>query len=466
MTTVGTVPEHAATLADELLAVVGERGLLTRADVETRSCDPFSHVPIASPYVVRPSTTGQVADVVRVCRRRGVSIVMHGGVTGVCGGAFADADSIVLSLERMNRVEEISTVDEVAVVEAGVIVEALHDAAAEHDLFYPIDLGAKGSATIGGTLATNAGGNHVLRWGMTRANVLGIEAVLADGTIVSAMNRMIKNNTGYDLKQLLIGSEGTLGIITRAVLKLVPAPTTQEVAFVAAQGMREVISLLKLARRLPSLSAFEVMWADYYELMAASGSGRRPLEPGYPYYVLIETMGYDEQTDADRFARFIEAATEQGLIADGVLAHSERQKRELWHVREGSEIIVREFKRIASFDVSVPLSDMESFTHAVNEALRAQFSGVRITTFGHLGDNNIHFGISIGDDTRERTVEIERVVFGVLERYPGALTAEHGVGQLKREFLPRHKHPGEMAMMRALRDALDPDRRFNPDVLF
>jgi len=452
-------------LRSGLLEIVGKSGLLDPEDVAARSCDPFRHVAIQSPFVVRPGSTEEVSQVVKLAAGHGFGIVTHGGRTGVAGGAYTRPDTIVISLERMSRIEEVCELDQVAVVQAGVPVEALHQAAEARGLFYPVDLGAKGSATMGGTIATNAGGNHVIRWGMTRQNLLGVEAVLADGTIVSAMNRLIKNNMGYDLKQLFIGTEGTIGIVTRAVVKLVPLPTTQDVAFVGVEGMDKVLALLNLARGVPSLSAFEVMWRDYYELMAESDSGRRPIEPGHPYYVLIESMGRDPDADRAAFERLIDAAYAKGLIADGVLATSDRQKRELWRVREGSEIIVREFGTFVSFDISVELRSVERFVEEAYVALRQRFQNVRGTTFGHLGDNNIHLGITIGDETIARTMEIEEVVFDALQPYGGSITAEHGIGTVKSEFLRKYKSEGELGLMRRLRTALDPDRRLNPDVM-
>jgi len=244
-------------LWSELVALVGERGVVSREDASDRSCDPFRKVPANASALVRPASTAELAAVVGLCAARGQLIVTHGGRTGVSGGAYVDREDVIISLERMNRIEEICGVSQLAVVEAGVTVEALQSAAAEQGLFFPIDLGSKGTATIGGTIATNAGGNRVLRWGMTRQNVLGLEAVLADGTIVSAMNRLVKNNTGYDLKHVLIGSEGTLGIVTKAVVKLVPAPSSQTVAFVSVRSHERLLALLTRARQLPTLSAFE-----------------------------------------------------------------------------------------------------------------------------------------------------------------------------------------------------------------
>ena len=457
--------EGVASLRAELSAILGDGGLLERPDFETRSCDPFRHVPILSPFIARPSDAHQLSAVIEAAAAHDFRIVTHGGRTGVAGGAFTRPDSIVVSLERMNRIEEICEVDQLAVVQAGVPIQALHEAAEARGLFYPVDLGAKGSATLGGTISTNAGGNHVVRWGMTRQNLLGVEGVLADGTIVSSLNRLVKNNTGYDLKQLFTGTEGTIGIVTKAVVKLVAMPTTQSVALVAVDGMSKVLSLLNLARAMPTLSAFEVMWRDYYDLMAASNSGRRPLEPGHSYYVLVESMGNDQEADEAAFERFVHQATQQDLVVDGVVASSEKQRRDLWHVREGSEIIVREFGKIVSFDISAELGSIEQVVEEAYAALRQRFPQVRGTTFGHLGDNNIHLGIGIGEETVERTAEIEEIVFDVLARHHGAITAEHGIGTLKRQFLRKYLSEGEMAAMRRMRDAFDPDRRLNPDVM-
>ena len=263
-------------LIAHLRAIVGERGILTGEDIRLRSCDPFRAVPPLGAAILRPADTREVAAVVALCAAHGQRIVTHGGRTGVAGGAYVGPKEVVVSLERMARIEEVCGVGQLAVVEAGVTIEALQSNVAEQGLFYPIDLGSKGSATIGGTIATNAGGNRVLRWGMTRQNLLGLEAVLPDGTVVCAMNRLVKNNTGYDLKHLFVGSEGTLGIITRAVVRLGPAPASQAVAFVSVANHDALLALLGRARRLSTLSAFEVMWPDYYNLVAESGTGRPP----------------------------------------------------------------------------------------------------------------------------------------------------------------------------------------------
>ena len=453
-------------LRDELIAIIGPRGVLERDDFAGRSCDPFTPTAIASPLVARPANAEELSQVVKAAVRHGFKIVTHGGLTGLSGGALTRPDTIVVSTERMRQIERIDELGQYAVVGAGVPVEELHNAAEAHGLFYPIDLGSKGSATIGGTIATNAGGNHVIRWGMTRQNILGLEAVLADGTVVDAMNSLLKNNMGYDLKHVLIGTEGTLGIVTRAVVKLAPLPTTQDVAFLAVESMEKLLHLLVRARAMPTLSAFEVMWQDYYGLMATHDSARRPVEPNWPYYVLVETMGYDEEHDRALFERFVEDVFESGLAADGVLATSDRQKQDLWHVREGSEITIREFGSIAAFDISVDLEHVEQFVDDAYAALRRHFGDVRGVTLGHLGDNNIHLAINVGDDTVARTHEIEDVVFKALAPFGGSITAEHGIGVLKKDFLHQYKSKPELDMMKRIKAALDPDGVLNPDVIF
>lgn len=453
-------------LLAEIHAIVGDRGLLLGDDVAMRSCDPFRHVEPRGAMIVRPASTEELSKVMACCHRAGQRVVTHGGRTGVAGGAFVDESEIILSLERMNRIEEVCPITNLATVEAGVTVEALQVAAAAHDLFYPVDLGSKGTATIGGTISTNAGGNRVLRWGMTRANVMGLEVVLADGTIVNAMNRLVKNNTGYDVKHYFIGAEGTLGIVTRAVMKLVPAPSSQSVAFVAVPDQASLIALLTHARRMPILSAFEAMWPDYYDIVANSGTDRRPLEPGQGIYVLIEGMGYDAELDQGVFEQFLERMYEEGLIVDAVTAASNKQIADLWRVREGAECIVHAMKTFVSFDISVDIRDVEAVVEKARKNLSEAYPILQMATYGHLGDNNIHIAVHVGPDTHEHETNVERLVFRAVREHGGAITAEHGIGQSKKAFLPDHKHPGEMTVMRKVRAALDESALLNRDVLF
>ncbi len=453
-------------LEAELDAILGDRGVMSGDDVLARSCDPFRAVPPGRAFLVRPASTDELSQVMAACHRRGQRIVTHGGRTGVAGGAYTSADEIIVSLERMNRIERLCPETLLADVQGGVPVEALQSEAARHGLFYPVDLGSKGSATIGGTIATNAGGNRVLRWGMTRQNVIGLEAVLADGTIVSSMNRLVKNNTGYDLKQLFIGTEGTIGIVTRAVMRLVPAPTSHATAFVAVASHAHLLQLLACARRLMTLSAFEVMWPDYYNLVANSDTKRRPVEPDHAAYVLIEAMGYQPAIDQQLFDAFLEEAYADGLIADAVVATSGQQIADLWRVREAASVLVAALSPFVSFDISIDVREVEHFMLEARAALSRRYSCVATATFGHLGDNNIHIAAHIGPDTLAEEANVERIVFDVLRRFDGAITAEHGIGQTKREFLPEHRSKAEMMMMRTLRSAMDPSQLLNRDVLF
>jgi FAD/FMN-containing dehydrogenase len=453
------------TLVNQLHDIVGDSGLIVGPEAAARSCDPFRAVPPKAEFIVRPGSTAEVSRLLALCHACGQRLVIHGGRTGVVGGTYADRDEIVLSLERMARIEDIDPVGLTAVVQAGITLAGLQDALEPHRLSYPIDLGSKGSATIGGTIATNAGGNRVVRWGMTRHNVLGLEVVLSDGTIVSAMNRLLKNNTGYDIKQWFMGAEGTLGVTTRAVLKLVPTPRTQYAALIALADFPAVLSLLQSARQLPILSAFEVMWDDYYALVAGSDSDRSPLPVGFPYYALVELMGYDEQVDGHSFESLLQHAQDSHLAADAVIASSGKQVAALWRVREASEIIVRELWPFVTFDVSIDIRNAESFVSRVRTALRETFGSIRTATFGHLGDGNLHLGVHAGQETLGKLLDIERCVYAVVKQFGGALTAEHGIGRFKREFLPDHVAPGALEVMRRICSALAPQRLLNHNVL-
>lgn len=401
-----------------------------------------------------------------MCHAAGQRVVTHGGLTGVVGGACAGPDDLVLSLERMSGIIELDPIGLTMTVEAGASIESVQAAAAAEDLLYPIDLGSKGSATVGGTIATNAGGNRVIRWGMTRQNVSGLEVVLADGTVVSQLNRFLKNNTGYDLKQLFIGSEGTLGVITRAVLRLVPAPSTRSVAFVGVPSFQALLDLLKRARKLQQLAAFEAMWKDYYTLVSEHDPKRKLITASLPYYVIMETLGYDPNGDDTAFQALLAKAYEEGLIVDAIVAQSEQDAAEIWSVREASEVLVQAMGPFVSFDVSVDVRRAEDFVEAVRAALEERFGTFKSVSFGHLGDSNIHIGVHIGPETRAREAEIEACVYSVLARYGGALTAEHGIGTAKRAFLPAHVSPASLTAMRLIKAALDPHAILNPEVLF
>ena len=445
---------------------LGKEMVLTGEDVSGRASGIWRSDGIKAKALVRPRTTEQVSIAMRICSDHDQSVIAHGGLTGLVGSALTDPDDVVLSLERMNMIDEIDTTDRTMTVQAGVVLQTLQEAAEEHDLMFPLDLGGRGSATIGGNISTNAGGNRVIRFGMTRDMVLGLEAVLADGTVVSSMNRMIKNNAGYDLKQLFIGSEGSLGIVTRAVLRLREKPRSQETMFVAVENFEKLAGFLKTmdAELGGALSAFEVMWNDFYRLVTTEpAQNKPPLSYDYPYYVLVEAMGGDAQKDHERLEAALTDAFEKGLIADAAIAQSEAQRQQMWAIRDDVEQTFR-FAPSYTFDVSMRISRMEDYVAEVNARLEAQFEIVHNFTFGHMGDGNLHMVVSVGEgDNREA---VSRCVYEPLAEIEGSVSAEHGVGLEKKPYLGLSRSDTEIEVMRALKRTLDPKGILNPGKIF
>jgi len=420
--------------------------------------------PIRSRLLLRPASTGEVSAALALCHAAGQPVITHGGLTGLVHGADTTPADVVLSLERMGKVESIDPLQRVAVVEAGVTLQQLQEAADEKGLVFPLDLGARGSATLGGNASTNAGGNRVLRFGMTREMVLGLEVVLADGTVIPAMNRLIKNNSGYDLKQIFIGAEGTLGVITRLVLRLREKPARQDVAFAAVPGFDALAALLKHMDRAlgGGLSAFEVMWPDFYELVTTPpAKGRAPVPHGSPFYVLIESMGGDSTGDAERFQSALERAVEDGLVADAVVAQSQAEVAAIWALRDDVMQTAR-WGLPFTFDVSLPIADMPAYVERVKTNLRANWPNVRAFVFGHMGDGNLHLVISPDGLPADARPELERIVYAPLQEVGGAISAEHGIGLEKKTWLPISRSPAEIALMRTLKHAMDPRGILNP----
>jgi FAD/FMN-containing dehydrogenase len=412
--------------------------------------------------IVRPRSTAQVAAILCAAHAAGGSVVPWGGHTGLVDGTAAEGQ-IALSLERMNAVEEVDPAAVTMTVQAGCVLAAACDAADAAGLFLPLDLGARGSATLGGTISTNAGGNRVLRYGMMREMVLGLEAVLADGTIVSSLNRLIKNNTGYDLKQLFIGSEGTLGVVTRAVLRLRPKPASQNTALLAVESFAALPQLLRHLEGALSgaLSAFEVMWPEFYELVTTAPAQGRPILPqGHPYYVLVESLGAHPAGDAARFEAVLADALEAGLVADAALALSPAEGRRMWALRDDvAEVMARNGPTVV-FDIGLPIAEMESYVARIRADLTAKWPQATCVVFGHLGDGNLHVIAGAGDPAL--CPAIEEVVYAPLQAFAGSVSAEHGIGLRKRRFLGVSRSPVELAVMRTLKDALDPRHVLNP----
>jgi FAD/FMN-containing dehydrogenase len=452
-------------LLDRLKSALGPSGVLEGAEAADKARG-WSRLgkPLA---VLRPATTEEVATVLRLCHGARAPVVPWGGKTGLVEGGNAQ-DQLALSLERMNKVIEIDPVAQTMTVEAGCVLQTVCEAADAKGLLFPLDLGSRGSATIGGNIATNAGGNRVIRYGMMREMTLGLEAVLADGTVLSSLNHLIKNNTGYDLKQLFIGSEGTLGVVTKAVLRLRPKPASQTAAFVAVDGFAK---LPRLLRRVENglggaLSAFEVMWSDFYELVTTPpATGIAPVAHGHPYYVLIEAMGGDQADDEARFERVLGEALEAGDIVDAVIAKSQAECDRMWALRDDVGQVVRNAP-IFTFDVSLGISEMEGFVAEVRETLAARWPATTLMVFGHLGDGNLHLIPGVGDGSSETRHAVEAAIYGALRTRGGSVSAEHGIGLEKKPYLSWSRNPQEIALMAALKRALDPRDILNPGKIF
>ena len=449
-------------LIAKLKAALGPGGVLEGAEAAAKAQGGWSKLGIPR-AVLRPASTEDVSKILRLCHEARAPVVPWGGKTGLVEAGEADG-GLALSTERMNAIEDIDATGGTMVVQAGAVLQAVCEAAEAEGLFFPLDLGARGSATIGGNIATNAGGNRVIRYGMMRDQVLGLEAVLADGTVLSSMNRMIKNNAGYDLKQLFLGTEGTLGVVTRAVLRLRPKPRSQDTAFVAVESFANLTGVLRHMERAlgGTLSAFEVMWPEFYRLVTTEpAKGKPPLPHGHPYYVLVESLGGDQEADSARFEQALAGAMEAGLVADGAIAKSQAERDAMWALRDDVGQIVRHWP-IFTFDVSLQIRDMESYLEEVRAALGALNPEFTLTVFGHLGDGNLHLVTGIGAEGAEARRKVELCVYAPLRARAGSVSAEHGIGLEKRSYLGWSRTDAEVALMRRLKRTLDPENILNP----
>ncbi|HEY2401036.1 MAG TPA: FAD-binding oxidoreductase [Steroidobacteraceae bacterium] len=448
-----------AFLAD-LRALVGENAVLTGERLRARVYD--QHVgPVEARVLVRPATTGQVSAVLALCHSRGQPVVPHGGLTGLVYGCSARANELLLSLEAMNRIESVDVAGRTMRVEAGVTLQRAQEEAERFNLMFPLDLGARGSATIGGNISTDAGGMRVVRFGMMRSLVLGLEVVLADGTVLLSLNRMLKNNAGYDLKQLFIGSEGTLGIVTRADLRLASRPVSACSAFVACRDFAAMVDLLGMldARLGGQLSCFEALWPEFYELTTTPPARSSPiLAYGQGIYALVEALGADPDADRERFERVLADAMESGLIVDAAIAKSEADRNAMWAPREDVFQADR-YGTSHSFDVSLAIADMPRYLDAFHGALRAQLPRARTFVFGHVADGNLHIVVCAGDVEVET---VERCVYEPMRSISGSISAEHGIGLERKPYLEISRTRAEIATMRALKAALDPRGILNP----
>lgn len=424
--------------------------------------------------VVRPGNTQEVAAVVQACAAARVTVVPQGGNTGLVVGSVPDATGtqVVLSLQRMHAVRAIDTANLTITVDAGCVLQAAQQAAEKAGLWLPLSLAAEGSCTVGGNLATNAGGTQVLRFGNARDLCLGLEVVTASGDIWNGLAGLRKDNTGYDLRHLFVGSEGTLGIITGATLKLFPRPAAQLTAWAAVPSMEAAVALLGVAQRHlgPGLTGFEVMGQFALGLVDKHFPDLRvPLWRDTPYCVLLENSDTEGEAHArQRFEALLEAALEDGVLTDAVVAESLAQARNLWHIRESISLAQSEEGLNIKHDISLPVSRIPAFCGETDALLAEQIPGVRLVNFGHLGDGNLHYNVQCPEGVdgaaflREREARVNTLVFDAVQRHGGSISAEHGIGSLKRDTLPRYKDPTALQLMRAIKAALDPQGTMNP----
>jgi len=453
------------TLPRLLGEIVGARNVLTDpAQTKTYFTDWRKQYSAPAECVVRPGSTAEVAEVVALCAREDIAVVAQGGNTGLVGGSVPTGSrrEIVLSLGRMNRIRSLDALNDTITVEAGCVLAAVQKAAEDAGRFFALSLAAEGSCQIGGNLSTNAGGVNVLRYGNAREQVLGLEVVLADGRVWDGLRALRKDNTGYDLKQLFLGAEGTLGIITAAVLRLVPRSSATATTWIALDSPRAAVELLGVLRGLlgQRVSAFELVSRACLDTVLAHSHGLQdPLAAPHPWYVLAE-LGDSGDTAAlhERVESALAECAERGALRDAVLAQSGEQSRDLWRIRE--TIPEAQFTNV-KHDISLPVSKIPEFIERAGRSLRERFGDIDIYCFGHVGDGNLHYNIG-SEALMPRREEVNRVVYDTLEPFGGSISAEHGLGQLKREEIRRHKHPLELELMRCLKHALDPKGLLNP----
>ena len=449
-------------MIEELRRIVGDRGLVAdRAPYEVDWREAYRGKAAA---VVRPASTEEVSKVVALLAAARIPMVPQGGNTSLCGASVPDAsgNQVVINLSRMNRVRDVDPDNNTMTVEAGCVLANLQQEAQKHERLFPLSLGAEGSCEIGGNISTNAGGTGVLRYGNTRELVLGIEAVLPDGRVWNGLRGLRKDNTGYDLKHLFIGAEGTLGIVTAAVVKLFPRPRSQATAFVAVEDPRSAVRLLTHLRSRcgERVTGFELAQRNCLDLVLEHIPGQRdPLPDRHPWYVLVEVSDSTAGGTLDSLLEeALGSAAEDGIVLDAALAASKAQQKEFWGLREN----IPEAQKIEGpsikHDVAVPVSRVAEFIERADAALRQRFPDARIVAFGHVGDGNIHYNCF----TSAAAPDVNRIVYEVVSSLQGSISAEHGLGVLKREQIKRYKDPLELELMRSIKRALDPHGLMNP----
>lgn len=461
-------------LIEQFRVIVGANNAVTKQDdiaphlVENRGLYQGN-----SPLLLKPGSAAEVSAILKLANTQKISVVPQGGNTGLVGGQVPNGD-VIISLNRMNKIREVDILGSVMVVEAGTILANAQAAAEEHDLLFPLSLGSEGTCQIGGNLSSNAGGTAVLAYGNSRELCMGLEVVLPSGEIWNGLRRLKKDNTGYDLRDLFIGAEGTLGIITAAVLKLFPQPIGREVMYIGVDSPSDALELFNIARKLcgPSLTGFELMPRFGVEITVQHIDGcRDPLSNPYPWYVLVEiSSGQSEQAARDLAEAFFIEGNEKGFTKDGAMAESEGQKQAFWKMRESMSGAQKPEGGSIKHDVSVPIAKIPEFLEVASKSASEYMPNIRICAFGHMGDGNIHYNISqpIGADKQEflsHWKAMNEIVHGIVLQMNGSISAEHGIGQLKRDELVAIKEPIEIALMQGIKHTFDPNGIMNPGKL-
>jgi len=453
------------TLLSSLTKILGPENVILGDGLNDR----YDHVwnmeaPLKAKAVVIPFHAEQISEIMASCNACKQPVIIHGGLTNLVGSTESTIDDLVISMEMFNSILEVDKSSRTMTVQSGVILQNIQEAAQSNDLFFPLNFGAKGSAQIGGCISTNAGGLRVLRYGMTRNLVLGLEVVLPDGTILSSIKKILKDNSAYDLKQLFIGSEGTLGIVTKAVLRLQELPKSRNSAFVAFNDFEKIINFLKFIDKGLSgaLSGFELIWKSTFQKLTTPPSLlKAPMPYDYNFYVLIESLGADQMKDKSIMQNLIEQALENELIEDGILADSEADLNWFWNIREDVGVIDNAYPASQHFDVSLPIPEIGDYVDKVILNLKTDLNITDAFAFGHMADGNIHFIIGKDSDDKKLREAINDIIYSPLTALKGSVSAEHGIGLHKKHKLPICRTAEEIQTMKLIKRTLDPNNILN-----
>lgn len=456
-------------IVDQLKEKIGKDKVLTGTAVKQR----YHHIwkmdqELQAKAVILPRSTNDVSAILKLCNGANQRVSIHGGLTNLVGGTETHEDEIVIALEKMNAIEEVDPKSRTITVQSGVILENIQVAAKKEDLLFPLNFGAKGSAQIGGIISTNAGGLRVFRYGMTRNLVLGLEAVLADGTIISSMKKIIKDNSAYDVKQLFVGSEGTLGVITKAIVRLVESPKSRVSAFVGINDYSQVVKLLKFMDKGlgGTLSSFELIWRETYGLMTSPENIKLPLPNNYKYYVLLDSLGNNHKNDIQILESLLEEALEVGIILDAVMASSQSDLEWFWQIREDVNVIASHCAYDQHFDISLPIPLIGDFVDNVLATI-TDIEGVQgCYAFGHVADGNIHFIVDKMSEEDSLRMSINDLIYKPLQPIGGSVSAEHGIGIHKKAYLHLCRTFNEIQLMKTLKNTMDPKGILNRGKIF